>query len=118
MGSRKTYEAHYPAADCSGGSEVRLHRVSGESVEFSPEALERKQQGDSIYSCSYRQFVWFQSSASRPGFDPTPAGYYENFRWPNEFHMVPRSFSIRQQNTSSHWYAYEEGLRKQRERRR
>jgi hypothetical protein len=88
------------------------------ALELSPEALERKQQGDNIYSCSYCQFVWFQSSASRPGFDPTPAGYYENFRWPNEFHIVPISFSIQPQNTSSYWYAYEEGLRKQRERRR
>lgn len=117
MGARKQYESRCPA-NCSGGVSNRLYRVTAEAVQLTPEALKRKQPGDGLYACSYCQFVWFQNSSSRVGFNPTPVGYYDNFRWPGEFHLVPESFSIRPENTSAYWYAYEEKLQSRRDRRR
>lgn len=118
MGVRKQYEPHCPAADCSGGYAPRLHQVTAVAVHLPAEILERRGPNDSIYQCSYCQFIWFQRSSLRPGFDPTPAGYYDNFRWPNEFHPVAKSFSIRRENTRTYWEEYSETLRKRRERRR
>ena len=89
-----------------------------ETVHLPAEILERREPNDSIYQCSYCQFIWFQRSSSRPGFDPTPVGYYDNFRWPNEFHPVGWSFRVRQENTPAYWAAYDERLRKRRERQR
>lgn len=118
MGVRKIYEPHCPAADCGGGYAGRLHSVTAEAVHLPPDILERRGPNDSIYTCSYCQFIWFQRSSSRAGFDPTPAGYYDNFRWPNEFHAVAKSFRIRRENTRAFWEEYSEKLRERRERRR
>jgi hypothetical protein len=116
MGVRKTYEPHCPAFDCSGGSSRRLHCTTAEAQHLTAEVLERLKPNDEIFRCSYWQFVWFQRSSSRPGFDPTPVGYYDNFRWPGLFQAVSTAFRVSRENTRAFWADYKR-LRSRRERR-
>jgi hypothetical protein len=103
MPRTKRYEPHCPSTQCSGGYSHRLGKTSAESVEMPPDMLARREGTDLIYRCSYCGFVWFQSSASYPGFDPTPAGFYDNFMAPSEFVPVPQTYRIREENTSNYW---------------
>lgn len=103
MPPRKTYEPHCPANDCSGGHAPRLHKVSAENVKITQEVLSRKKTEDEIYRCNYCGFVWFQSSSSRPGFDPTPAGFYGDFSNPDIFVAVAENYEIRRTNTPWYW---------------
>lgn len=96
MPQRKTYEPHCPASDCSGGHRAKLHPVKVETVPIPAEVLRRRGESDSVYRCSYCQFVWFQSS-SPPGFDLIPAGFYDNFRWPGEFKAAPEDYKVREE---------------------
>jgi hypothetical protein len=70
------------------------------------------------WQCGYCGFIWFQPSGMKPGFEAVPAGWWENFRWPEGFHGVPSNYPIREQNTREYWDAYSEKLRRRRERRR
>jgi hypothetical protein len=105
MAARKTYEPHCPAADCSGGHSNRLFRVNDGHVDLMPaDMLSRRTGLSEVWGCGYCHFVWFQSSASFPGFDPTPAGFHGNFRWPEEeFHPVSATYGIRKENTTGFW---------------
>ena|SRR5258708_1563756 len=104
MPRRKIYEPHCPAYNCSGGYAHRLHKVSAEGVHMPADVLAAKPPLHEIYSCSYCQFVWFQSTASFPGFDPTPAGFYDNFLRPQEWISTP-DYQIREENTPQYWRA-------------
>ena len=114
MPRRKTYETHCPNG-CAGGLTGGLHRVIADNVKLTPEVLSRKRPSDLIYRCSYCGFVWFQRSSSYPGYDPTPAGFYSDFRNPDTFSPVPEDYRIREENTPIYWDQKREQYRKRRE---
>jgi len=114
MPKTKSYEPHCPAVDCNGGDRDRLYKTSAESVEMPPDILERQGELDVIYRCNYCGFVWFQSSGSAAGFDPTPAGFYDHFMAPGVFTPLLRSHQIREENTSAYWRRRQEKSRSQR----
>lgn len=99
MPRQRTYEPHCPALDCSGGHADRLYRTTAELVEMPPEVQARCKDTEVVYCCSYCGFVWFQSSAAYPGVGATPAGRYDNFRWPSEFHAVSDTYPICKEST-------------------
>jgi hypothetical protein len=99
----KKYQPHCPARNCSGGHGSRLHQVTAGKVNITQEVLSRRKSSDVIYRCSYCGFVWFQSSTSFPGFNPTPAGFYDNFQNPNVFIPIPEFYPIRDENTAEYW---------------
>lgn len=83
------------------------------------EVLARQQRQEQTWKCSYCGFVWFQKSSAMPGFDPVPAGFYHNFRFPDvEFQPVPATYRIKEQNTPHYWRDYREKLNHRRELRR
>jgi len=114
MPLRKAYQTHCPNG-CAGGLSGRLYPVIAENVKLTPEVLTRKGPSDLIYRCSYCGFVWFQRSSSHPGYDPTPAGFYDDFRNPNAFSPVPEDYSIREENKPIYWDKKREQYRKRRE---
>jgi len=103
MPPTKTYQPHCPADDCTGGHASRLHPVTAEAVHITSDILVRKQPRDKIFRCNYCGFVWFQSSSSPPGFNPTPAGLYGTSSNPDKFTPVSEQFKIRQENTPHYW---------------
>jgi hypothetical protein len=114
MPRSKKYEPHCPEG-CAGGRAGRLHQVMAENVKVPPEILSRKRPSDVIYRCSYCGFVWFQRSSSYPGYDPTPAGFYNDFRNPETFSPVPEDYRIREENTPIYWDRKREEYKKRRE---
>src|SRR5205809_648512 len=118
MPARRSYEPHCPAPDCSGGRAHRLHQTTAEAVHMPADVLARRKDLEVLFRCSYCGFVWFQNTASYPGFEARPAGWYDNFRWPNEFHAVSETYSIRDQNTRWYWQRKQEERQRRRQRRR
>jgi hypothetical protein len=116
MATKKKYEPHCPAQDCTGGREGHLHAATAEDVRLTPEVLARQADKVSIYLCDKCGFVWFQKPSSRPGFDPAPAGWWDNVRWPHVFHSAPFDLEIREENTRSFWEKHFSKLKKRRAR--
>jgi hypothetical protein len=86
-----------------------------ENVKVPLEILSRKGPSDVIYRCSYCGFVWFQRSSSYPGYDPIPAGFYNDFRNPDAFSPVPEDYRVREENTPIYWDRKREQYKKRRE---
>jgi hypothetical protein len=80
------------------------------------EVLARRSDMKVLYRCSYCGFVWFQNNTASPGFEARPAGWYSNFRWPNEFHTVGETYPIRNQNTRRYWQQRQKDRQRRRER--
>ena len=114
MPTRKGYEPHCPAVDCSGGHADRLHLTTSEAVHMPPDVAARRKNSESIYVCSYCGLVWFQKATARPGFEARPAGWWDSIQWPWEFHPAGETYRIREQNTRDYW----EEKREKRHRRR
>ena len=115
MATRIHYQPHCPAQDCNGGDAAKLRPVAEPSnVQLTDEALLRKKNGMSIWRCLHCGLVWFQSNVSRPGFEPTPGGFYNSFIKPGEFFIVPLSYPIRSENQSWYWQQQKEKRKKRR----
>jgi hypothetical protein len=113
MPKRKEYIPHCPA-NCAGGHIGRLYEVTPEFAKITQEVLSRRGDTNQIYRCGYCGLVWFQKSSRKLGFEPIPAGFFDNFTNPNEFVAVAVDFPIRPQNTREYWDNYREKAQKRR----
>src|SRR2546425_736471 len=80
MPERKDYEPRCPAVNCAGGTSDRimpLNRSDPRPARIPQKVLNGLDERTQLWWCSYCGLVWTQKSTSRPGFDPTPIGFYD-----------------------------------------
>jgi hypothetical protein len=99
------YEPHCPSSTCTGGQRNKLFRIKGKPNWLPSEVWIKKKEEEIVYRCSYCGLVWFQEKLKKQGVDARPVGYYDSFDYPWEFLPLKGRFTIREQNTSRHWYA-------------
>ena len=100
----KSYEPHCPSPKCTGRDRNKLSRIRGKPNWLPPKVWEKKREEQIVYRCTCCGLVWFQERSNKPGFDPRPIGYYDDFQHPWEFVFLKSRYRIRQQNTSRYWY--------------
>ena len=100
----KGYEPHCPSRTCTGGHKNKLFHIKGRPIWLPPEVWIKKKEEEIVCRCSYCGLVWFQEKLKRQGVDARPVGYYDGFDYPWEFVPLKGQFTIREQNTSRHWY--------------
>ncbi len=91
---RKRKTTACPAGDC-GATSPRIVEIDVNRFPIPQEAKGRIKENGIVFRCSYCGFVWAETHSGLLSPQVTPLGFYDSFRKPNEFKLVPTNYDTR-----------------------